>query len=390
MSDVFAWTTFLLPLLIAALLAIHLVLARRREVELGWKIAEQKSAQIEATEQSILSAHAAELARSLHDDLGHRLTLAAIESAALQVRANSTLSPDIARLHESIAQCVEALNRSVSELTQDVGRFNLRSAIEIIAADLRRASTSVRVSVELSAEVGAPAHLQRADPADEDNIPATVSAAILSVVREGCTNALRHAPGSSIDVHVSDDDGDLVVEVENDLAMDSETSDLGLRGSQLGLSGLRVQLETLGGRLNAGPSSAGWRIRARCPRRPNFDLDQERNALVRQQHRTRRLLIAVPVAVAVLMLAIPVAAVLGQAALSSLPTNEFEAIRVGQDEESVRQELPLVEMESPPPQERAGDCVHHESTFSPFERTDVYEVCFSDGTVRSTTVIAAP
>lgn len=390
MSDVLAWTALLLPLLIAALLAVRLLLVRRSEAELGWKLAAQKAAQAEATERSIRSVHAAELARTLHDDLGHRLTLAAVETAALQVRADTELAPEIDRLRESISQCVEALNRSVSNLSQDSGRTRLKSAVEAIASDLGRTGTSVRVSVELLEDSNLLNDATDSDAVDDDALPASVTAMLLSVVREGCTNALRHAPGSSIDVRVKDDEDVLVVDVENNAADGSGGNGLGLQGTQHGLRGLTAQLETLGGSLEAGPTADGWRIRAQCPRHPVFDIDEARSVLIRRRRRTRQLLIAVPVAVAVLMLAIPAVAVFGQAALSRLPTSEFETIEAGQGEDSVRQKLPVVEMESPPPQKRAGDCVHYESTISPFDRTDVYEVCFSDGLVSSTTTIPAP
>jgi len=102
------------------------------------------------------------------------------------------------------------------------------------------------------------------------------------------------------------------------------------------------------------------------------------------------MLIALPVATAALMIAIPVGMVLGQAALSRLSATDFAAITVGESESSARSQLPIVEMEAPPQQVGSGDCRHYESTFSPFERTEVYEVCFTNGQVNSTTIIPAP
>lgn len=89
------------------------------------------------------------------------------------------------------------------------------------------------------------------------------------------------------------------------------------------------------------------------------------------------------------MIVLPVGAVLCQAALSVISAADFSSISIGQPENEALAQLPVVEMESPPGQLGSGTCRHYESTFSPFERTDVYEVCFMNGGVSSTTIIRA-
>lgn len=144
MSDVIAWLMIILPVLVAAVLAGRLILLHRREAELGWELAAQQSALAAETAQRIRSEHAAELARTIHDDLGHRLTLAAVETAALRTRAGDALAADLEHLRSSIADCVEALNRSVLGLSDHHADGRFDSGIEGIVEQVRRSGGPCR------------------------------------------------------------------------------------------------------------------------------------------------------------------------------------------------------------------------------------------------------
>lgn len=378
MSDVFAWGAILLPVLIAAVLAARLLLLRRHEAELGWELAAHKESRAAETEQRIRSEHAAELSRTIHDDLGHRLTLASIEAAALRTRAGADLASDLEQLRASIAACVEALNRSVSGLGQEAVSPGLAESIERIADGVRRTDTPVRVDIQVTKR-----RVAGSTPSS------TTTSTAVSVVREGCTNALRHAPGAPIVILLRVDGDDVVIEVGNDSAETAVDPTIAPTGGH-GLRGLAAQVKELGGSLEAGPGGDGWHVRARMPLQATTGVNEARRMLVHRRRRTRRMLIALPMAAAALVIAIPVGAVLGQAALSRLSSTDFAAITIGEPEDSARSRLPVMEMEAPPQQLGSGTCRHYESTFSPFERTAVYEVCFANGRVSSTTIIPAP
>src|SRR5690606_22545718 len=187
MTDIFAWGTILLPVLVAAVLAGRMLLLHRREAELGWKLAAQKESRAAETEQRIRLEHAAELARSIHDDLGHRLTLASIEAAVLRTRTGADLASGLEQLRASIAECVESLNRSVTGLGIEKPDIGLKEGIEDIVEAIRRAGASVQIDIRIPE-----------DPTTGSVLSARARDVSLAVVREGCTNALRHAPGSPI------------------------------------------------------------------------------------------------------------------------------------------------------------------------------------------------
>jgi signal transduction histidine kinase len=66
-------------------------------------------------------------------------------------------------------------------------------------------------------------------------------------------------------VRVSAGRDDLAVEVENGAA-EGEAALAGV-GTGNGLRGLRERVDACGGRLEAGPTAAGWLLSARLPRR---------------------------------------------------------------------------------------------------------------------------
>jgi signal transduction histidine kinase len=83
------------------------------------------------------------------------------------------------------------------------------------------------------------------------------------VVQEALTNAVRHAPGSRVEVRLARSGGDLTIEV----ADDGPASDAGEGG--FGLVGLAERVRAEGGEVTAGPRpQGGFGITARLPLRP--------------------------------------------------------------------------------------------------------------------------
>lgn len=103
---------------------------------------------------------------------------------------------------------------------------------------------------------------------DRETLPEVVSRTAYRIVQEGLTNALRHAPGASVDVLVRGERERLVVEVVNGAA--TRQGPLSDVGTQTGLTGLRERVDAVGGGLTAGPTAdGGWRLAARLKRGPS-------------------------------------------------------------------------------------------------------------------------
>ena len=100
---------------------------------------------------------------------------------------------------------------------------------------------------------------------DREGLPADAVEAAYRVVQESLTNALRHAAGATVGVHVRGADRALLVEVTN--AASERAPELHGHGGVRGLDGLHARVGACGGSLEAGPTSdGGWRVAAWLPR----------------------------------------------------------------------------------------------------------------------------
>lgn len=88
--------------------------------------------------------------------------------------------------------------------------------------------------------------------------------AVLRIVQEGLTNALRYAKEPTAVTVVTDYTGDRVrITIENDGVRRGERS----HGAGLGLRGLQERVAALGGTFDAGATGeASWRLHAEFPK----------------------------------------------------------------------------------------------------------------------------
>jgi signal transduction histidine kinase len=81
------------------------------------------------------------------------------------------------------------------------------------------------------------------------------------IVQESLSNAMRHAPGSSVQVKLYYGTAALIIEVRNDRCLpDGQTradGGVGGHGSGHGIIGMRERATMLGGTLQAGPAGDG-------------------------------------------------------------------------------------------------------------------------------------
>ncbi len=100
-----------------------------------------------------------------------------------------------------------------------------------------------------------------------------MDAAGYRIVQEALTNVVRHADASNVSIRIGPDDGDLVIEVEDDGAEragpsrgGSAGSSAGASGGGRGIRGMTERAVALGGQLTAGREpGGGFAVRARLP-----------------------------------------------------------------------------------------------------------------------------
>ncbi|MHA7269711.1 sensor histidine kinase [Arthrobacter sp. HLT1-20] len=241
--------------------------ARSRELRLATLKERAERAETERVgevERSRL-AERQRIAREMHDTLAHRMSLVAVQAAALQVAA-----PDAATA-EAATVIRETAHAALGELREVLGVLHEDSTGEPDAARSRTAPSGIGQIADLVDEwrqAGLSVDYTP-DPAVGSGIPDALSRAAYRVVQEGITNVARHASEAVAAVTLelrSTESGGLVlcVSVMNGPGGPGEPA----LGAGLGLIGLAERVQLLGGTLDHHPTGAGFELTARIPFKP--------------------------------------------------------------------------------------------------------------------------
>lgn len=195
-----------------------------------------------------------ELARELHDTVGHHVSAIAIQAQA--GRAMAASHPDRAL---AVLETIEdSASRTLEEMRVMVGVLREEGAPDLSpqpgVADVERLARDVgdwpRVDVRLSGDL--------------DGLPPAVSAALYRIAQEAVTNAMRHARNATrISVEVGGDAHRVQLTVHDD----GDTVPTGTHTPGYGLLGMTERTSLLGGDLRAGPDpDGGWTVEATLPK----------------------------------------------------------------------------------------------------------------------------
>ena len=178
------------------------------------------------------------VAREVHDQLGHSLTVVALQAGAARRMATA----DPRRTQQVLATIATAARDGLAAMAGD--------AATDLAGLLQRTRSA---GLDVAAEVG---DLRWLHPDQR--------ALCLRVVQEALTNVLRHAPGARTTVVVRPDDSVVTVAVCNG----PPARPRGEPGTGQGLVGLRERVTAAAGELHWGPrEDGGFDVSARLPAR---------------------------------------------------------------------------------------------------------------------------
>jgi len=200
----------------------------------------------------------ARLAGEMHDVVTHRISLMVLQAGALGITA----------IDDATRQSAEELRaagcQALDELRDLVGILRRDPEDD---ADLTPSVAGLPALIDESNAVGTPAEL--IEEGDRSLASPVVGRTAYRMVREGLTNARKHAPGSRVRVQVGYGESEVRVVVANTPAAGlpaTAGSGLAGTGSGLGLDNLRQRIELVHGTLVSGPTpDGGFRLEARLP-----------------------------------------------------------------------------------------------------------------------------
>ncbi|MFB9207917.1 sensor histidine kinase [Nonomuraea spiralis] len=213
---------------------------------------ERRTRQAEGA-QAVLEERA-RIARELHDVVAHHMSVIAIQAEAVPLKAAgdpTQLEAGLAEIRALSLEAITELRQVLGVLRDKDGRTDTApqpglDRLEELVANARNAGLAV--VVRQRRPVG--------------GLPPAVGLSAYRIVQESLSNAMRHAPGSSVTVEITRDDATLRLRVANGLGL----SPAATPGAGQGLVGMRERAALLGGTLDAGPArGGGYQVSAVLP-----------------------------------------------------------------------------------------------------------------------------
>jgi signal transduction histidine kinase len=194
------------------------------------------------------------IARELHDVIGHSISVMGVQAGAVR----SVLRRDQHRERDTLLRVERTGREAVGEMRRLIGLLrpvedgrgeptpSLRR-VEQLVGELQTAGLAVRLRVR--GELG--------------RLSAGVDLAGYRILQEALTNALKHAPGSTVEASVSCTDHELEIQVINDGQVIARAAS---EHAGHGLLGMRERVALYGGELTTGPrEGGGFAVHARLP-----------------------------------------------------------------------------------------------------------------------------
>lgn len=237
----------------AAAIALGVSLRLRRQV-----LQSSRRLQIAAAEQERSRAMAAaaqeraDIARELHDALGHHATVVSMHADVIGESVDS--DPDTAResahivkqtSHQMLTELrrtVRTLRRGAPPAAREIPGFSLESLQKDVFNPL-----PITVTADIDVVHRLPVHVQ---------------SAAHRILQESLTNVVRHSQAEIAQVRISSSADGLHLAV-TDPGPHRRAPEQ--RGADVGLYSMRERAEALGGSLSAGPAGSGFSVQALLP-----------------------------------------------------------------------------------------------------------------------------
>lgn len=196
-------------------------------------------------------AERARIAREIHDNVGHQLTRASLQTEALRVvHANEPgVAADFADVKRTVDEALQLVRTSVHALNDNAA--NLSVQLERIVEGAR-SDGGPQIELEVLTE----------------HAPANVANCFAAILREALSNTMRHARAQNVTVRCMEHPSFYQLIVTDDGEAGIRAGGRGVAES-MGLGSMRERVEALGGTFTAGPraGAGGWRVFATVPKR---------------------------------------------------------------------------------------------------------------------------
>lgn len=206
------------------------------------------------------------IAREIHDNVGHILTRALMQtqaaSAVATATGNQASAKELSEISASLNEAMTMVRRSVHNLEDDGTDFNAQIAGVVDMINAARPDFTVSLDCDIT------------------DTPAPVARTLTSVIREALTNVIRHSDTSTATVSLHDYPAFWQLSVFNKSGDTTHRpipqNRHDLRG--MGLATIEQRVQALDGTCLCGPYRDGWRVFVSLPKAPWAKPDRDAGA----------------------------------------------------------------------------------------------------------------
>lgn len=246
-------------LFIAVVVAVGMYVGARRELVYNLRLRARQA----ETERDLRVAHARaeerrEIAREMHDVLAHRISQITVHAGALAYRAGL----GDAEVQEAGQVIRTASHQALVELRSILGVLRDPTPGQCSVSRPGHADVDTLVAEAVTSGV----RVELDDRLAADSVPDGAASTIYRVVREGLTNARKHAPEAELTILITGEPEEgITVLLRNEVGPPSSVTPESELGAGLGLVGLAERVELRGGRLEHGRDGATFVLRCWMP-----------------------------------------------------------------------------------------------------------------------------
>jgi signal transduction histidine kinase len=222
--------------------------AERRQAEMELKRSQELFRNLSTHLQEVREEERTRIARKIHDDMGQALTALKIDLFWL----NKRLTNDQDGIHQKLQSMVTLIDETIEtvhNVSEDLrpgilDDFGLAAAIEWQAEEFQK-----RTGVEC----------RTSTPPDGFDLSKETSTNLFRIIQESLTNIIRHANASEVEIKLSEKEGILVLEIQDNGQGISDAAITNPRS--FGLIGIKERVHSLGGEVNiVGTPNVGTRL----------------------------------------------------------------------------------------------------------------------------------
>lgn len=235
--------------LMAAVIALGDTIRSRRELaERSARVIEATAQQERALAQAVAATERADIARELHDTLGHQTTVISMHT---DVAAEAI--PEDPQAAQRALGVVGSTSREMMRQLRDTVQTLREYEVSPPLLSIRALDSTVFVTSPLEVN----AQIEVADQYEHK-----VEATAYRIVQEAMTNTAKHSATETVAVSITEQEGALEICVRDEGPRKGSAQSI---SSGMGILGMKERVSALGGTLEAGPWHKGFQVRAHIP-----------------------------------------------------------------------------------------------------------------------------